>query len=787
MKRILFVLLVLVSIVCSQVAVPIRIVMPNSSYSAQLRGVSGTRTAGITIQGTYSAQMLAHVFYVTTGGRYDLYLDATGGTNYSKDSNYSGTNGKDFNNSNFADAIDTDFDNKVDVIDEGAVGSSQIADGVVSLTHMTTAAVDYIGSGGNVTNNPDDVTIIANGSSQIAVDTNKVATIAKVIDITNDSLTANIAGQSVNVRDHIEGTLGGSELGRIKKENFNLNNSYSYKNVERGKRTLFRSGIGSDIGGGMRVVFLGNSLTENVSGRLIELFKHNNGLTGLGFDPVARSRYSTEDLAMTGDGDWTANKTYNYNQPEWGIAGNSLVGYGSDTLLYSVTDIHRFTDVRVWFYDNGTSFDVGIDGENATTVSGGSTNTLRAFRIQDLDLETHDILIDSLSGDSLYLYGIETFVTGQQAGVTPYWVCQSGASAHQIASYASQYFDMFLDSVDAAITNVWLGTNDIVLGRTGNQIQTSLTTIIDSIQAVKPYMNINLFTPYQRMTGDATGIEDTDFTDSMDVVIDKIYYIARIKSCSVWDTYNYWPTVAAAWNLGLYKDKQHPSDKGNAFLAMGIMDWLNLGNANFVTKFGDSYISGMHVYGNGSSSRPSIGFSNVTGSYNTDTYSATGLYGVHSSNGIGFARAGTELMKFGANASNSSAILSFYPQATGRVNAIRIFRVGSETTYGGNITVNGSYDFVLDANNELLLQQDEDTKIEVRSNDIRVSEPMCIGDGTAPSTDASLELNDTDKAMMPNRLTTTQRDALTPSTGMFFYNTTLDSMQYYNGSSWVSF
>ena len=38
---------------------------------------------------------------------------------------------------------------------------------------------------------------------------------------------------------------------------------------------------------------------------------------------------------------------------------------------------------------------------------------------------------------------------------------------------------------------------------------------------------------------------------------------------------------------------------------------------------------------------------------------------------------------------------------------------------------------------------------------------------------------------LPN-LTTIQRDALTPSTGATIFNTTLDTIQYYTGSTWVS-
>lgn len=139
--------------------VPYRIRMADSTYTAQLRGKSSTRTDGLTIQGSYSNTFKAHEFDITISGYYDLWFDAAGGSNYSKDAAWSGSNGKFIVTGYFDDAIDTDHDYKVDAIDDSVVG----------LSNLSTAAYNYIGSGGSITNNPDDISIQNIGPTNLGV------------------------------------------------------------------------------------------------------------------------------------------------------------------------------------------------------------------------------------------------------------------------------------------------------------------------------------------------------------------------------------------------------------------------------------------------------------------------------------------------------------------------------------------------------------------------------------------------------------------------------------------
>lgn len=58
---------------------------------------------------------------------------------------------------------------------------------------------------------------------------------------------------------------------------------------------------------------------------------------------------------------------------------------------------------------------------------------------------------------------------------------------------------------------------------------------------------------------------------------------------------------------------------------------------------------------------------------------------------------------------------------------------------------------------------------------------VSIGTGANPANNVILELSSTTKAFLPPRMSTAQRDAITPANGMFIHNATLGVPQYYSG------
>lgn len=67
-----------------------------------------------------------------------------------------------------------------------------------------------------------------------------------------------------------------------------------------------------------------------------------------------------------------------------------------------------------------------------------------------------------------------------------------------------------------------------------------------------------------------------------------------------------------------------------------------------------------------------------------------------------------------------------------------------------------------------------------------VDGPVRIGGTAAPGVSVALDLQSTTRVLVLNRLTTTQRDVLTPINGMIIYNTTVARVQIYENSGWTN-
>lgn len=68
------------------------------------------------------------------------------------------------------------------------------------------------------------------------------------------------------------------------------------------------------------------------------------------------------------------------------------------------------------------------------------------------------------------------------------------------------------------------------------------------------------------------------------------------------------------------------------------------------------------------------------------------------------------------------------------------------------------------------------------------SGPVSIGTVSTPDSKAVLDVTSTTKGLLPPRLTTTQRDAIvSPTAGLFIFNSTTSKHSGYSGSSWLEF
>ncbi len=58
-------------------------------------------------------------------------------------------------------------------------------------------------------------------------------------------------------------------------------------------------------------------------------------------------------------------------------------------------------------------------------------------------------------------------------------------------------------------------------------------------------------------------------------------------------------------------------------------------------------------------------------------------------------------------------------------------------------------------------------------------------DGTAPNASAMLDVKSSNKGFLPPRMNTTQMNAITtPAAGLMIFNTAVNSIFYYDGSTW---
>jgi len=124
---------------------------------------------------------------------------------------------------------------------------------------------------------------------------------------------------------------------------------------------------------------------------------------------------------------------------------------------------------------------------------------------------------------------------------------------------------------------------------------------------------------------------------------------------------------------------------------------------------------------------------------------STPIYGNNGSNGIFFPTANT--MAFTTNAVETLRMFS--------TNNIGI---GTGTDAGYKLDVNGT---------------------------THIAQKLSVGTPTAAS--AITEITSTTKGFLPPRMTTTQKNAIaSPATGLVVYDTTLNALNFYNGTSWSS-
>jgi len=112
----------------------------------------------------------------------------------------------------------------------------------------------------------------------------------------------------------------------------------------------------------------------------------------------------------------------------------------------------------------------------------------------------------------------------------------------------------------------------------------------------------------------------------------------------------------------------------------------------------------------------------------------------------------------------------------------------STTPTNGQLLIGDGVDYQLST----LTGTAEEVDIANAAGNITIGLPTTVqvttalGVGASPATSAGIELSSTTKSMLMSRMTTTQRDALTPVDGMILYNTTDLEVQGRVNAAWVN-
>ena len=629
-KGLLFILL-FAFVAMAQTTVKYRIRMPNSGYSAQLRGIASTRTAGITINGTYDANFSAHTFTVTVSGRYDLYYDASGGSTYTKDTGWSGNFGKYIATGDFMDAVDTDFDNKVDVVDDAAITATQIKDSVVSLQKMTTAAVNYIGSGGSVTNNPDDKTLENKTGSTIGIkdgfDVVADTTALKALTVTTPgaryylkqlSATDNTGGgefvyfSSGYAADNynIFNASGGGSF--VRQAWLNDDNHVTNKTISKymffwPDTTLrtFRQRVavvnhgGSSVDNHLRVLTLGSSINGFTTFFREDLHDFL-GYAGLGIIQFGNNVYSgtiAPTVTVTLSAGWTVTDE-GATDELWGIGGSSIKTSGTtETINVTMDAAANYTNARLWYATKATgggTFDVTIDGTLKGTINTQTgMNSIASVTYTGLTDKNNSFYIDNITTGEVVLYGVE--IWADQDGAIVYNLTNGGSAAHQWDDHL-EYIKTFVATINPDIIFITHGTNDAGDLRTAYQFKASLASIIDSLKSVNIKTPIIINAPNKQ--------QSSSVMSYLRAYKPKYKELQREKGVSFFSIFDFWPDYNTANNLGLMGDGTHPNTQGNEAISLKIMELLGVNSGGkYAFQNSTNVFNEQQIFAKGISSR----------------------------------------------------------------------------------------------------------------------------------------------------------------------------------------
>lgn len=170
-------------------------------------------------------------------------------------------------------------------------------------------------------------------------------------------------------------------------------------------------------------------------------------------------------------------------------------------------------------------------------------------------------------------------------------------------------------------------------------------------------------------------------------------------------------------------------------------------------------------------------FAPTSGSAKSYSYLANSIFAIPTSQTTTTAASFVASPLYTGNAGTITSSIGFYYDGGGG-------SVGSiAASFGGFFTTPaaGTLKIAL-FSNDLVVGSSSSTAAP--TNGARIGGNVIIGSGSA-STPAALTINSTTQGIQPSSLTTSQKNSVTATEGLFLYDNVLKDLQFWNGTSWV--
>jgi hypothetical protein len=181
----------------------------------------------------------------------------------------------------------------------------------------------------------------------------------------------------------------------------------------------------------------------------------------------------------------------------------------------------------------------------------------------------------------------------------------------------------------------------------------------------------------------------------------------------------------------------------------------------------------------------------TTGTLNSGAITTTSVTATGAINGASVTVTGAvngESAVFNRNSSSDTILVT----QTGSGNAI--YATGkirsSNNIWADDSVASGNGIFTNYEGNDYIKLDPSDDSIKFASNGVEraiITTSGNVGIGTTtPDSNAILQLNSTTQGLLPPKMTTTQKNAIsTPPSGLVLYDTTTNKLCVYNGTSWI--